>query len=233
MSFENNVYGNVHPENTYNIENEDRDRHNLEKDNRSRAPHGNKPFIHIEDVEDVEDVEGSESDIYETAENGTEKDEFEFDKFGFVSVLNDYFDQVSQNDKAELFKHINEFLIEYRAILDNSKDEKTALKASSKAFEKIIGTPITGYNAETGKIFFEVDRNKYVKVVDKKAPIDAIKVDYDSNGRPVDPATRKISKNKQLKINKDALEFKGDKEINARNIKTTRAKQGIKLPWRH
>jgi hypothetical protein len=224
MGFENNVYGNVHPENSYNSENEDRDRHNLENENKSHSSYGNELFVPIEEIEDKD----AESDFYEKVEESMtkNKDEFEFDKFGFLPVLNDYFNQVSKDKKAELFQHINEFLVEYRSILDNSKDEKTAMKASAKAFEKIIGTPITGHDAETGKISFEVYRNKYVRVTDKKAPSSAIKTEYDKYGRPVDyEAVKKNNKNKQ-NVSDQGLADK-------RNIKTKKSSHYLKLPWRH
>jgi len=213
MSFENNVYGAVHPENSHNIENEDRDRHNQEKKIREQVPNGNQPFVSAEDIPDNE----AESAIYANAEDSVEgsKEEFELDKFGFVSVLEDYFNKVADDKKEELFNSINEFLIEYRTILDNEKDEKSAIKAASKAFNRIIGTPITGYDAKTGKIFFEVDKAKYIKVRDKKAPADAVKVEYDKYGKPVDPD-----------------QTPAERMTEERKKKTKPAKPGIKMPWR-
>ncbi|MCF7860093.1 hypothetical protein K9M09_00515 [Patescibacteria group bacterium] len=214
MGFENNVYGAVHPENSYNQENEERDRQNLQRENKKNSPKGNEePFVSIKEVVD----EDAESAIYENVEASIEKnkDEFEFDKFGFVSVLNDYFDKVADDKKEELFKNVNEFLVEYRAILDNEQDERTALKKANKAFYKIIGEEVTGYDAETGKIYFNLEKAKFIKVRDKKAPINAIKVEYDKYGKPVDP-------------NRTPTE----KMMEERRKKTKPAKTGLKMPWR-
>src|SRR5680860_414529 len=86
----------------------------------------------------------AELDIYKNAETSVSGNEegANLDKFGFVSVLEDYFNRVADDKKDELFEHINDFLVEYRTILDNKKDERAAIKAASKAFEKIIGVPI-------------------------------------------------------------------------------------------
>ena len=213
MGFENNVYGAVHPENSENMENEERDRHNQEKKIREQAPKGRQPFVPVEELPDNE----AETAIYENANNSVEgnKEEIELDKFGFVSVLEDYFNEVADDKKEELFKNINEFLVEYRTILDNEKDEKSAIKAASKAFKRIIGTPITGYDAKTGKIFFEVNRAKYIQVKDKKAPANAIKAKYNKYGKPVDP-------------NQDPVE----KNMRDGRKKTKPARPGVKMPWR-
>ncbi|MDD2681162.1 MAG: hypothetical protein PHE20_03670 [Patescibacteria group bacterium] len=138
-------------------------------------------------IEEAPD-ENAEQDIYEFVDNG-EKIESgpELDKFGFVQVLEDYFEKVNDNKKEEFLKRTNEFLTEYRKILDNAKDEKSALKDASNAFYKIIGKEITGYD-ENGKIFFDLERARLIRVRNKKAPIDAIRVKYDKNGRPQDPS---------------------------------------------
>ena len=144
------------------------------------------------------------------------KEEFELDKFGFVSVLEDYFNKVADNKKEELMRRMTEFLAEYRKILDNEKDERTALKKANKAFYQIIGEEVTGYDAETGKIYFNLEKAKFIKVRDKKAPVDAIKVEYDKYGKPVDPDRTPT-----------------EKMMEERRKKIKPAKTGLKMPWRH
>jgi len=214
MGFENNVYGSIHPENTYNLENEDRDRQNIQKENREKSSNGHQPYVSIEDVPD----ENAEKDVYGAEDENIyeNKNTFEFDKFGFVQVLQDYFDKVGDDKKEELFRNTNEFLVEYRRILDNAKDEKTALKEAENAFYKIIGEQVSGYDTETGKISFDVEKAKFIKVRDKSAPSDAIKVEYDKYGKPVDPD--------------ETPAIKKIKEVNT--MRTKHAKPGLKMPWR-
>jgi hypothetical protein len=165
-----------------------------------------------EEIENISD-ENAEKDIYDSVENSFKETEnnSELDKFGFVQVLQDYFNKVSDDKKEELFKNINKFLAEYRKILDNTKDEEAALKKSNKAFRRIIGEEIGIYNAETGKISSDLHKSGFVKVEDKKAPIDADRVEYDRNGRPVD-FTKKY-KSKVKKADRETKPVESEVEI--------------------
>jgi hypothetical protein len=197
MGFENKGYGSIDSGDIYNLPGQD--------------------DLRLKEIEEVPD-ENAEKDIYNSVKNSFKENEnnSELDKFGFVQVLQDYFNKVSDDKKEDLFRDANKFLVEYRKILDNIKNEKTALKEASRAFYKIIGKEIGGYNAETGKISFDLGKTKFVKVRDKKAPINAVKIEYDKNGRPVNPdKTPAVKKIKETS-----------------NIKTKHAKPGLKMPWR-
>jgi hypothetical protein len=208
MSLEKDVYGATHPENAYNLENEDRDRALQARE--GEIAKGRQPFVSIENVPD----EDAEDAIYARAQAGLDREakKADQDKFGFASMVTDFFSKVSADKKEEFLGKSVLFLEEYRRILASGLGSKEAREASQKAFDTIIGRQILSHDVESGKHDFSLEKAEYINVTEKSAPADAYHSQYDNKGRVIDP-----EKPVKEKVKKTKSSF---------------LKTAFKLPWR-
>jgi len=201
------VYGAIHPENTYNLENEERDRKLNEKEQKMNK--GEQVFIDVEDLPDSEAL----TDVYRQAEFGVadKMKNIDRDKFGFAELVADFFEKIPQKDKEDFLNRSVLFLEEYQKILNSEISEKEALSASQKAFDNIIGRQVLSHDLDSGEYNFSLEKAAYIKVKDKKAPADSYHPQYSSKGRVIDP-----EESTQAKIKKKKFSF---------------FNRGFKLPW--
>lgn len=183
-----------HADNTYNLDDEEKARKAQED-----LVKGDRGFKLPEDVVD----EDAESDIYNNSEQALaeqrkkEQEDMDPDKFGYIEMVNNILEQTPKTEKEKfLDKTIAFFPIHDKIVKDTELSDTKKKQLLLEAFEKIFGHQMISFNDETGEKEISMHKPGYVKVADKKAPVDAYHPEYDRRGRPIDPDMPVKLKNK-------------------------------------
>jgi len=170
----------MHSEESYNLENEDRDRRELEQEQKGR-----NAFIPIEEVPD----EDAEDAIYEQVqaaldqEKLEQEEEKEVDKFGYVEMLNKIVGQLKDKEKDQflkdtlIFMPLHQRIVNDEHLSDQEKDELLRQK-----FEKIIGYQVSARDMKSGEKDFSLHKPKFIRAKEKQAPLNAYHPSYVNAG---------------------------------------------------
>mgnify|MGYP001809569217 CR=1 FL=1 len=195
MSFNKSLdnYGAVHPANTDNVPNEDRDRQQLLK-----QQEGQNTFVPIEEVSDPE----AEAKIYDNIQDSLDADasKLDADRFGFIAQMQDLLVKVPDTDREKFLDKSVEFLTKYQQIIKKNIDSKKAEKEAQDIFDKIFGKQLLSYDPVSGEEEMTLHTTDFVKVTNKKAPVLGFRPEYNAKGQAIDPdvKTEKPKKTKKL-----------------------------------
>lgn len=183
----------LHSEESYNLENEDQDRRELEQEQKSR-----NVFIPIEEVPD----EDAEDAIYEQAQAALDQEKLEqaeareVDKFGYISILNNIVTQLEEKEKDQFLKDVLVFMpLHQRIVNDEHLSDQEKDELLRQKFEKIIGYQVSARDMESGEKDFSLHKPKFIRVKEKQAPLNAYHPSYVNAGgrqQAVDPESQVV-----------------------------------------
>jgi len=170
----------IHSEESYNLENEDRDRRELEQEQKGR-----NAFIPIEEVPD----EDAEDAIYEQAQAALDQEKLEqeekkeVDKFGYVEMLNNIVGQLKDKEKDQFLKDTLVFMpLHQRIVNDDNLSDREKDELLRQKFEKVIGYQVFSRDMESGEQDLSLHKTKFVKIREKQVPVDAYHPQYIEKG---------------------------------------------------
>lgn len=202
----------LHPEDSYNLEDGDRDRKEME--DVSKRSKGQEPYVPIEEVEDKD----AEQAIYDYVEESIQKEDV--DEFGYIAMMNEIVAKLAKEEKEEFLDNVSIFIALNRKVVnEKSLSDKEKDKLLREKFTQIFGHQVLSYDAESGATSMSMYKNKFVKVTDKAAPTYAYKPEYiKKNGRSV-----AVDKREAVSVQEEG-----------HNFKEKTKKQGLlyKLPFR-
>lgn len=170
----------------YNFENEQA---RLDKMDKKAKEKNSLPDAYF-DAENIVD-ENAEKDMIRRADEAIRREreqKSETDPFEYSQTLIRLHEDASASEKDDILNKITIFTEGYKKILDKvGVDLDKQELETKKLFDKTFGKLIYGYNSETGDHTLGAHKPGYVRVVDKKAPVDAYRPQYDNKGAAVDP----------------------------------------------